>query len=54
MITIKICEDVSKNALLIVISSFKKDKSHGVDGWIVDFYLGFLDLSNGDLIKGGG
>ena len=33
-----------------VLKGFKKDKSHGPDGWHVEFFLAFFDLVGEDLV----
>eukprot|EP01018_Ginkgo_biloba_P022601 Gb_35090 [translate_table: standard] len=44
-------EEVSKDELQIVLTSFKKDKSLGPDGWTIEFYSGFYDLLEEDLLR---
>jgi hypothetical protein len=44
-------EEVSKEELKLVLPSFNKDKSLGPDGWHVDFFLGFYDLMEEDLLR---
>ena len=34
-----------------VLNGFKKYKSHGPDGWLVEFYLHFFDLLGQDILK---
>ena len=34
-----------------VLKGFKKDKSHGPDGWPVEFYLHFFELVRLDILK---
>jgi hypothetical protein len=37
--------------LLVVLNTFQKDKSHGLDGWTVEFYLDFFELIGEDLLR---
>jgi hypothetical protein len=37
--------------LQLDLHSFQKDKSHGPDGWLMDFFLGFYDLIEGDFLR---
>jgi hypothetical protein len=41
---------VSKEELLHVLTTFKKDKSLGPDRWTVEFYLSFFELLGEDLL----
>jgi len=34
-----------------VISTFKKDKSHGMDGWSTKFFDEFFDILRDDLLR---
>jgi hypothetical protein len=34
-----------------VLSMFKLDKSPGLDGWTIDFFIQFFDLAGGDLLE---
>jgi ribonuclease HI len=40
----------SKEELLAVIKSFKREKSPGPDGWSVELFLHFFDLMNQDIL----
>jgi hypothetical protein len=40
---------VSKVEILEVLKGLTKEKSHGLDGWIVEFFLHFFDLVADDL-----
>jgi hypothetical protein len=42
---------VTKEELLYVLSTFKKDRSLGLDGWTVEFFLDFFDLLGEDLLQ---
>ena len=33
-----------------ILKGFKNDKSHGPDGWLVEFFLAFFDLIGGELV----
>lgn len=37
-------EEVTKDEPLTILSTFYKDKSRGLDGWIVDFFLGLFEI----------
>ena len=43
--------EVSEKELLEVLDSFQKGKSPGLDGWLIEFYLGFYDLLGSDILK---
>jgi hypothetical protein len=43
--------DVTKEELKGVLFSFKKAKSPGPDGWTVEFYLGFYNMLEGELLR---
>jgi hypothetical protein len=43
-------EEIYKDELLLVMSTFQKDKSPSLDGWTIEFYLTFFDLL-GDNLK---
>lgn len=43
--------EVSASELLATLKSFQHDKFLGLDGWPVEFYLGFYDFFGGDLLK---
>jgi hypothetical protein len=43
--------EVSREELLYVLNSFKKDRSPGPDGWTVEFYIEFFDLLGEDLLR---
>lgn len=36
-------EDVSKEELQTILHTFQKDKSPRIDGWLLNFYMGFFD-----------
>jgi len=36
---------------LVALKSFSKDKSLGLDGWIIEFYLHFFDLVGPELLE---
>jgi len=40
---------VSKVEILEVLKGFTKEKSHGPDGWTIEFFLHFFDLVADDL-----
>lgn len=40
---VNLLEGVSKEALRLVLPSFKKDKSPNLDGWTIEFFLGFVN-----------
>ena len=47
-------EDLSKEVtkkLNLVLHSFQKEKSQGPDGFTLEFFLGFYDLTRIDLLK---
>lgn len=43
--------EADKEEILVVLKSFKKDRSPGLDGWAMEFFLTFFDLKRGDLLK---
>jgi hypothetical protein len=44
-------EEVSKEELKLVLSSFKRDKSLGSHGWLIEFYIEFYDLLEEGLLR---
>ena len=42
---------ISMEEVEMALKSFKKDKSLGPDGWLVEFFLAFLDLLGNDLLN---
>lgn len=44
-------QPITKDELLGVMMSFKKDKSPRPDGWTIDFYIHFFDLIKHDLLR---
>jgi hypothetical protein len=44
-------DQVTKQELLVVMNSFQKGKSPGLDGWSIEFFLGLFDLLGNDIIK---
>jgi len=42
---------ITKEELLYVMSSFKKDRSLGLDGWTIELFLDFFDLLGEDLLQ---
>lgn len=42
---------VSEGTIFDTLKSFKRDKSPGLDGWIVEFYLSFFDLMGNALTE---
>jgi len=44
-------EEVSKDELHEVLHSFQKNKSPCLDSWHVEFFMGFYDLNEGDLLR---
>jgi hypothetical protein len=44
-------EEVSKETFKMVVHSFQRDKSHGLDGWPIDFFISFFNLIESDLLK---
>ena len=47
----RLMEAVTNNELLKILHSFKKDKSPGLDGWPLEFFIGFFDLIGADMLK---
>jgi len=43
--------EVSKEELEATIKWFKKDKSPGLDGWTIEFYISFFEILGDDLLK---
>jgi len=43
--------EVTKDEIKSVLNSFKKAKSPRLDGWTIEFYIGFFDLVGDDLWK---
>ena len=46
----RFCQEISKEELLTVTSSFK-DRSPSLDEWTIEFYLAFFDLLGDNLLK---
>ena len=46
-----IMEEVSMEELKEVIHSFQHEKSPGTNGWTIEFYLGFFELIEEDLLE---
>lgn len=42
---------VTKDELLIVLKSFKKDKCPGPDGWTIDILIYFFDMMKDDILR---
>lgn len=42
---------VTEEELMSIMKSFKKDKSLGLYGWTIDFFIHFYDLFNSDLLE---
>lgn len=42
---------MTRGKLKFVLKWFKKDKTLGLDGWVVEFCLAFFDLIRHDLLK---
>jgi hypothetical protein len=42
-------EEVSKKKIMVVLTYFKKEKSPSIDGWIIEFFLGFYEMPGEDL-----
>eukprot|EP01018_Ginkgo_biloba_P034237 Gb_24170 [translate_table: standard] len=47
----RMMEEFSKDELKEVLDSFQKDKSPGPDGWPVEFFLGFLEVIEKELLR---
>jgi hypothetical protein len=43
--------EVTKGELTEVLHSFQRDKILGLDGWPIEFYLGFYKLVGGDILR---
>ena len=43
--------EVTMEELKATLHSFQKDKSPGLDGWTIEFFLGFFDILGEDLLK---
>ena len=43
--------EVSKDELRVVLFAFKKEKRPDLDGWIVEFYLGFYVLLEDEILR---
>jgi hypothetical protein len=48
---VRLLEEVSKDKLQKVMHSFQKDKSHGPDGWSIEFFLGFYEIIEDNLMR---
>ena len=46
----ELMEEVSLEELKEAINSMQKGKSHGLDGWPVEFFIFFMELSERDLL----
>ena len=44
-------KEVSALELLATLQPFQRYKSPSLDGWTVEFYIGFYDFLGGDLLK---
>lgn len=44
-------KEVSKEEFKLVKALLKRDKSPGPDGWPIEFFIGFYELLEEDLIK---
>jgi hypothetical protein len=42
--------EVNEQELKETLHSFQKDKSPGLDGWSIEFYIGFYELPGADLL----
>jgi len=42
---------VTKHELLVVMKTFQKGKSLGLDGWTIELFLGFFDLLGDEILK---
>jgi len=42
---------VTREELLHIINSFKKDRSLVLDGWTIEFYIEFFNLLGEDILK---
>eukprot|EP01018_Ginkgo_biloba_P020280 Gb_31029 [translate_table: standard] len=47
----RMMEEVSKDELKEVLDSFQKDKRPRLDGWLVEFFLGFLEVIEEELLR---
>jgi len=47
----RLLEEVSKNELMEVMHNFKKDKSLGPCGGLVEFFIVFYELIKEDLVR---
>jgi hypothetical protein len=43
--------EVTDSELQEVLHNFQKNKCHGLDGWTVEFFLGFSDLIRKDILQ---
>lgn len=43
--------DINKIELLVVMNSFRKERSPSPDGWTFEFFLSFFDLLGDDILK---
>jgi len=42
---------VTKDDLISILQSFKKDRSPRLDGWRDEFFIGFFEIINDDLLR---
>ena len=42
---------ITKGELEMVIKSMQKEKSLGLDGWIVELFQGFFELIGNDILR---
>eukprot|EP01018_Ginkgo_biloba_P020451 Gb_39782 [translate_table: standard] len=47
----RVFREVSKEELFHILSTFRKDRSLGPDGWTANFFLDFFDLLSDDLLR---
>ena len=43
-------ESITLQEVEAVLNGFKKDKSPGPDGWLIEFFLAFFDLIGEELV----
>jgi hypothetical protein len=47
----RMMENISKDELIVVLASFKKDRSFGLDEWTIKLFIGIYELVEEDLMR---
>jgi hypothetical protein len=44
-------KEITSEELVMIMSSFQKERSHGLDGWPIEFFIDFYDVLGVDLLR---